>query len=120
MTYPDDANGDALRRMEAQGDDLTVPRNLEFTSVFPNENAARKFAEYFSTRGYAASAEFTGTVEDSPWDVVVVKHMVPSHEEIGAFEDSLEAVAVNFGGRNDGWGCLSSSRDLKPLSTDDE
>jgi hypothetical protein len=42
-----------------------------------------------------------------PWDVVVVKHMVPSHEEIGSFEGMLESVANPLGGRNDGWGCLS-------------
>ena len=108
MKYPDDATGDALRRMEAQGDDLTRPRNIEFTVVFPNENAAKQFADYFCTLGYAASAELTGSVQDFPWDVIVVKHMVPSQEEIGAFEDSIQRVAVTYGGHNDGWGCLSS------------
>jgi hypothetical protein len=108
MKYPDDANGDALRRMEEQGDDLSCPRNVEFTVVFPNESAARQFADHFSTLGYAASAELTETVENFPWDVVVVNHMAPSHEKIGAFEDLLEGVAVTFGGHNDGWGCLSS------------
>ena len=108
MKYPDDANGDVLRRMEAHGDDLTCPRNIEFTVVFPNENAAKRFADHFSTLGYAASAELTETVENFPWDVVVIKHMVPSHAEIGAFEDSLQRVADTFGGHSDGWGCLSS------------
>ena len=112
MTYPDDANGDVLRRMEAHGDDLTCPRNIEFTVVFPNENAAKQFADHFSTLGYAATPELTETVENFPWDVVVVKHMVPSHAEIGAFEDSLQRVADTFGGHNDGWGCLSSEPQL--------
>jgi Regulator of ribonuclease activity B len=108
MKYPDDANGGVLRRMEGQGDDLSYPRNIEFTVVFPNEEAAKQFADYFSALGYAASAELTETVKDFPWDVLVVKHMVPSHSDIGAFEDSLQRVADTFGGRNDGWGCLSS------------
>src|SRR5262245_39348145 len=109
MKHPDDANGDVLRRMEAQGDDLSCPRNVEFTVVFPNESAARQFADHFSALGFAVSTEHTQTVENFPWDVVVVKHMTPAHEEIGAFENSLESVAVRFGGHNDGWGCLSSS-----------
>ena len=113
MKYPDDANGDAFRRMELQGDDLTRPRDVEFTVVFPNENTAKQFADHVCALGYAASAELTGTVEDFPWDVIVVKHMVPSHEEIGAFEDWLQRVAKTFGGQNDGWGCLSSAPDLK-------
>ncbi|HLJ25434.1 MAG TPA: ribonuclease E inhibitor RraB [Candidatus Angelobacter sp.] len=34
MIYPNDSNGDALRRMEAQGDDLTIPRDIDFTVAF--------------------------------------------------------------------------------------
>ena len=108
MKYPDDANGDALRRMEEAGDDLTRPRDIEFTVVFPNETTAKQFADHVSNLGYAASAELTGTIEDFPWDVIVVKHMVPTHEEIAAFEDWLQRVANTFGGQNDGWCCLSS------------
>jgi hypothetical protein len=114
MNYPDDANGDALRRMEEAGDDLTRPRNIEFTVVFPNENTAQQFADHVCAHGYAASAENTGTVEAFPWDVIVVKHMVPSHDEIGAVEDSLRRMADTFGGRNDGWGCLSCASELPP------
>lgn len=109
MKYPDDANGDVLRRMEEAGDDLTRPRGVEFTVIFPNENAAKQFADHVSALGYAASAELTETVADFPWDVIVVKQMVPSHEEIDAVEDSLQQVADIFGGRNDGWGCSPPS-----------
>lgn len=108
MTFPDDANGDVLRRMEAAGDDLTRPRDIEFTVAFPDENTAKQFAAHVSTLGYPASVELTETVDDLPWDVVVVKHGIPSHKEIGAFEEWLQEAADPFGGRNDGWGCLSS------------
>lgn len=111
MKYPDDANGDALRRMDALGDDLTRSRNVEFTVVFPNENAATQFADHIRTLGYSASAALTESVEGFPWDVVVVKRMIPSHEEIGAFEDSLKRAADRYGGHNDGWGYLSSTPD---------
>lgn len=107
MTFPDDENGDVLRRMEAHGDDLTRSRNIDFTVVFPNEAAAERFATHFRGLGYAASIEFTQTAGDLPWDVVVVNHMVTSHDGIGSFEVMLEDVATPHGGRNDGWGCLS-------------
>lgn len=113
MTYPDDANGDALRRMQEAGDNLTRPRDVEFTVVFPTENTAKQFADHVCALGYAASVELTRTVEDCPWDVIVVKHMVPSYEEIGAVEEWLQRAADTFGGRNDGWGCLSSAPELK-------
>lgn len=117
MKYPDDANGDALRRMEAQGDDLTRLRDIEFTVAFPNESAATQFADHICTLGCSALAELTETVEGFPWDVIVVKQMIPSHEEIGAFETSLKRMADTYGGHNDGWGCLSSTLDRKSPPT---
>lgn len=113
MNYPDDANGDALRRMEAAGERLTRPRDIEFTMVFPTEIKAKQFADDVPVLGHAACAKLTGTVEDFPWDAVAVKSVVPSHGEIGAFEGRSQREADAFGGRNDGWGCLSSAPDLK-------
>jgi Regulator of ribonuclease activity B len=107
MIYPDDDNGDVLRRLEAAGDNLTLPRNVDFTVVFPEESAAERFAEHFREQGYAASVEFAETVKELPWDVVVVTYMTPSHQEIGDFETTLQKVADTLGGRNDGWGCFS-------------
>jgi hypothetical protein len=107
MTFPNDDNGDALRRMEAEGDDLAQLRNIEFTVVFPDESSAKQFAEYFHGKSYAASVDFGQTVTELPWDVIVVKNMRPSHQGITEFETELQEVADSFGGRNDGWGCFS-------------
>jgi hypothetical protein len=107
MIYPSDANGDVLRRMQAQGDDLTNPRNIDFTVVFAGVISAEQFAGHFRALGHKVSVEATETDQDFPWDVVVVKHMVPSHEEITNFENLLQSVADGWGGHNDGWGCFS-------------
>ena len=107
MIFPSDENGDALRRMHEAGDDLARSRDVDFTVVFPTENVAEKFAKHFRALGYAVSVEFAQTVEECPWDVVIVSHMQPSHTEIGHFEDVLQSAANPLGGRNDGWGCFS-------------
>jgi hypothetical protein len=107
MIYPEDDNGDVLRRMEANGDNLSEPRNVDFNVVFREESAAERFAGHFRERGYAASVKFSETVPELPWDVLVVKHMTPSHREIGDFETTLQEFADTLGGRNDGWGCFS-------------
>ena len=107
MNYPDDASGDALRRMEAKEDDLSRPRNIDFTVVFPDENAAKQFANHFRALGHTVSVEPAGTVPEFSRDVLVVKHMAPSYQEIAAFEASLQRVADTLGGHNDGWGCFS-------------
>ena len=45
MIYPDDGN--ALRRLERDGDDLTKPRNIDFAVVFADASSAEQFAEHF-------------------------------------------------------------------------
>jgi hypothetical protein len=110
MNYPDDDNGDVLRRMEEDGDDLTRARNIDFSVVFPVESAAEKFAEHFRAQGLAAEVYFAETMKEFPWNVNVVNHMTPSHQEIGDFETSLQEVADSLGGHNDGWGCFSEPK----------
>lgn len=109
MLYPNDANGDVLRRMEAQGDDLTKPRNIDFAVVFADASSAEQFAEHFRVLGHEVSMEITGTNPDFPWDVIVGQHMVPSHDGITDFENLLQSVADGWGGHNDGWGCFSEA-----------
>jgi hypothetical protein len=108
-TFPDDENGDVLRRMQEGGDDLTLTRDIDFTVVFETEDAAEKFAGYFASLGYKTSFERTDTAEGFPWDVLVVNHMAPDHGKITAFEVELETAASELGGRNDGWGCMHQS-----------
>jgi hypothetical protein len=110
MIYPNDANGDVLRRMEAKGDDLTRPRNIDFTVVFVDAVSAEQFAEYFRALGHEVSVELRQTDQDFPWDVIVVQHMVPSYDGISNFENLLQSVADSWGGHNDGWGCFSVPR----------
>jgi len=53
MTFPNDANGDALRRLQRDGDPdpLTQPRDVDFTVVFATETAAKEFAARFLAQG---------------------------------------------------------------------
>ena len=46
MTFlPDDATGDALRRMIAGGSDLSEPMEIDFFVAIPHESAGNKVAE---------------------------------------------------------------------------
>ena len=108
--FPNDANGDALRRMQENGDDLTRPRDINFTVIFPSMPVAEAFADHFRERAYRVSVEKTECVPELPWDVVIVSHMIPSHSSISEFEETLEEAASPFGGRNDGWGCFTQPK----------
>ena len=106
VIFPGDANGDALRRMEAEGEDLTRPRNIDFNVVFANGSSAEEFARHLRALGHEVSVEAAETDQDFPWDVVVVRNMVPSYDGVGGFECLLQSVADLWGGHNDGWGCF--------------
>jgi hypothetical protein len=109
MIHPEDDNGDALRRLEGHGDDLTKARNIDFSVVFPVEGAAEDFAERIRALGFTTSVYFVEEMKEFPWNVNVVKHMMPSYQEIGDFESLLQGVAEPLSGHNDGWGCISQS-----------
>ena len=65
-THPNDDNGDVLRRMEFHGDDLTRPRDIDFTVVFPSELSAEAFANHFRAEGYKATAEHAAVKKTHP------------------------------------------------------
>jgi len=107
MDHPNHDNGDVLRRLEANGDDLSRARNLDFVVVFPDQTSAEIFAGIFRQLGHTVSTKHGAPVKELPCDVTVVKHMALSHKEITEFENLLQDQATLLGGRNDGWGCFS-------------
>ena len=107
MAHPNDDNGDALRRLETDGDDLSRPRDIDFNVVFPDESSAEAFAGQIRERGYRATVSLENVVETHPWGALVVKNMVPTHSEITEFEEDLQDLADALGGHNDGWGCIA-------------
>ena len=102
-----DDNGDALRRLEADGDDLSQSRDIDFTVVLPNNLSANRFAEHFRDAGFTVNIRLSRVRESHPWDVVVTKHMVPTYEAVTVFESELGDFANTLGGHNDGWGCFA-------------
>ena len=102
--FPDDVNGDVLRRMAADGVDLVSPRVMDFEHVFPDEASARRF-----------SAAVAGIVlevrvrrESGGWGAQCRQRMVPTYAAITASETRLAEIARRFGGFPDGWGSLSN------------
>ena len=109
MIFPNAPNGDALRGMAAEGDDLTRARNIDFNVAFADERTAAEFARHFRVLGHDVAVGAAETDQEFPRDVVVVRHMAPSHENATGFLNLLQSVADRLGGHNDGWGCFSAS-----------
>ena len=104
--FPDDENGEVLRRMQVGGDDFTKPRDIDFSVVFPSESAAGEFADSFRRTGLKVTVEKLDGERKLPWDVTVTRHMLPTHAGITELEETLGDAAASLGGSNDGWGCI--------------
>lgn len=105
--FPNDENGDVLRDMQAEGDDLSLPRDIDFAVVFDQEKDAAAFHKALSTSEcHLEMGPYTDDDGRMKWDVTVTYFMLPDHAEITGIEATLAALAAPLGGRNDGWGCF--------------
>ena len=105
MDIPSDENGHVLRRMVEHGDDLTVPRPIDFEHVLPNSRAAEEMARRARDLGFEARVLRRGLLSRGR-DVTCTREMLPTHAAITETERALAAVARELGGHEDGWGCL--------------
>lgn len=94
------------------GDSLTQSRAIDFSVVFPTEQAARSFCEAIAEYDVEIAFEKSDVDESRPWDVTVTRDMVPNHAAIIGMENWIAAYAEPLDGQNDGWGCLNVE-DLK-------
>jgi hypothetical protein len=101
MNYPDDADGDALRRV-AERSDMSQPMAIDFSVNVPDEPSGGEVARLATERGYTAVVEFD---EDSQqWTCYCTKRMVPTYDAIVAAQQELDNISAAFGGHSDGWG----------------
>ena len=105
--FPDDENGDVLWDMARDGDNLDKRREINFSVIFPGEDAAMAFALQLLRKGQKVSfGPYEGN-EQLPWQVEVHPVLLPTHEAITHYENLLARDAEPLGGQNDGWGCFA-------------
>jgi hypothetical protein len=105
-TYPNDADGDALRRVVSDGNDMSLPMLVDFSVALPDQTAAESFASVVAASGYEASVVFDK--EDATWDCYCTKRMVLSYDGVIAAQSELDEQAGSFGGNCDGWGTFGN------------
>ncbi|MGN6480537.1 ribonuclease E inhibitor RraB [Luteibacter sp.] len=109
LMFPDDDNGQVLRQMVAEGDNLSIPREIDFAVLFETEQAALEFCVAMLRQGQKVSFSEYEDSDEMPWQVFLHPFMEPSHENISAFEAALEGESEGFGGVLDGWGCIAQN-----------
>src|SRR5215813_10440846 len=105
--FPDDSDGDALRRVRNTGSDLSKPMLIEFQVAAPSEAAAQNIANVALSLGYRARVyDSPGT--DGGWTCECSTRMLATHEGVLAIQRELGEISAEFGGFPDGWGTFGN------------
>ncbi|MFT4021772.1 MAG: ribonuclease E inhibitor RraB [Acinetobacter sp.] len=105
--FPDDDNGNVLWQMYEDGTDLDEPHEIEFSLVFPDQEKTEKAALYLLQQEQKISFFQDDAVEPNDWVITVYVTTEPTYEDIVELEQWLGAIAEQFDGEYDGWGCTS-------------
>lgn len=60
MDYPNDADGDALRRVAGDGSDMSTPMEIDFAVAAPDEASAIGIAQAAQSKGYHTNIDRDG------------------------------------------------------------
>ena len=109
MMFPNDANGDVLRRMQVDGFDFSRECTIDFFAVFATEAEADQVALQY-VADHAAGALLT-RIETSPhadggMELTLTIRMLPTYENITDFENRLADRVAAVDGHLDGWGVM--------------
>ncbi|HTR55617.1 MAG TPA: ribonuclease E inhibitor RraB [Kofleriaceae bacterium] len=112
LTYPNDADGDALRRVAEHGSDMSRPMLVDFMVAADSETAATSIAQAAGSLGYATEVEHHEADDASDpdrWTVYCSRTMLLDHGSVLAAQAELDKVSAPFGGYSDGWGTLGNA-----------
>jgi hypothetical protein len=110
MDYPDDADGDSLRRVAELGSDLSQPMIIDFAILAPDEQSARRIADLVSAEGFDPS--ISDDDRSTSWNVYCSKSMLATYEGVAAVQAQLREIAAPHGGTCDGWGTFGNNTTL--------
>ncbi len=103
--YPNDADGEALRRIAADGSDMSEPMEIDVTVVVPDESSGRAIALLAAERGYTTSVDRD---DDGSWTCTCTRSMIATYDAVIAAQRELDELARPNGGRTDGWGTFGN------------
>ena len=99
--YPDDDDGDALRRVAENGADMSQPMEIEFSIDVSDVERARSLAERIAALGYVPGIfedDETGSVS-----IYCARTMLATYEGVVAAQSELNELCVPFEAVCDGW-----------------
>jgi hypothetical protein len=107
-SYPNDADGDALRNVEESGADMSRPMIIDFSVEVPDERTARRVAEIVAAHGFDPS--ISEDDDSGSWSVYCSKSMLATYEGVVAVQVELNELLSPHGGICDGWGSFGNAQ----------
>jgi hypothetical protein len=102
-----EADTDLLRTLDAQGDDFSIPRDVEFFLRAPSKEKAETVAGFINDYQYGVA---TPQMSDGDHSVLVVVHMPVQQHAILSVSGFMACVCELYGLDYDGWGCVTQVR----------
>ncbi len=107
-SYPNDADGDALRNVAEDGADMSLPMVIDFSVEVPDETSARRVAEIVAAHGFDPS--ISDHDDSDSWSVYCSKSMLATYEGVVAVQLELNELSSPHGGTCDGWGTFGNTQ----------
>ncbi|MES0864183.1 DUF695 domain-containing protein [Ruegeria sp. SCPT10] len=94
-------------RLEDDGDDLSIPREIDHSVIFHSRKQAKEFERIVTQKGFKVTTTTQGILKKS-FDLLVQRVDAPQSLDPVTFE--LEQLAEGLGGSYDGWGCFTQKQ----------
>ena len=113
---PQDIDGEVIRFIAEDGNDLSKPMEVDFHVAAPTEDTAEKIADEAEKLGYAVWVEFDDGSEEEleepvtePWTCTCQKKMLLEYDAVIQAQKELDDLAKPHGGYSDGWGTMGNA-----------
>lgn len=104
--FPSDSTGDTLWKMQQDGIDLEISREIEFSVLFPSQELALQFGQLLLENNQKLSFTPFPDNEALPWEITAYPEMSLNYENISAYQELLETSSATLQGKFDGFYCL--------------
>ena len=105
--WPDDVDGDVLRRFQQDGFDFSKAVNIDFNIDFKTWPPPAEFMAKLAGQYPGAKLVQPDKDDDGEGYVLIVVHELLSYELVVGVQSELTALAAPYGGKCDSWGACS-------------
>jgi hypothetical protein len=101
VKIPDDATGQALKRLITAGSDLTKPMEVDFFIAVESKEEGDQIAAKVQDVGFKTSLKQDTVTLD--WTCYCTKTIIPQYLEVIEIEQQLSSISELYGGYLDGF-----------------